>query len=363
MVARTATLAASVSLLVAGAVAGASGAPAAASAFASHAAPTVLLGTAVACTTGGACAPLLPPTANGTTTADGLALSADDGVAALAACDASADADACYGAHAFGLTNEYRAQAGRPPLAYNRYLSRLSLAWSRKMAAGAPFAHQDIARIPGPPGTYTSAENIAGGRGGSEAPSAVAVRLWIESEGHRANLLGGATHVGLGVTRTAGGVWRATQMFATCHPRGNGACPADESGAAPAPTAAPTPAPAPTPALAPAPGNGGGDGRDGGDGAPEPTRVGWYNSPWVQMCKVSTCTRRGATNWCWFNNWTRCADFATRIPCSAAAFCVAGVPAAPVCGSNGVTYATECLLNVASCKAGFSISVAKLVAC
>ena len=63
-------------------------------------------------------------------------------------------------------------------------------------------------------------ENLAMTAGGAEAMPAQVVRLWLDSPGHRRNLLqADFTLSGIGVARTGDGHWYVTQVYARPLPR------------------------------------------------------------------------------------------------------------------------------------------------
>ncbi|MBQ9120807.1 MAG: SafA/ExsA family spore coat assembly protein [Clostridia bacterium] len=112
------------------------------------------------------------------------------------------------------LVNEIRVQNGLKPLAYNWELSRVARYKSQDMKDNRYFSH--TSPVYGSPFqmmknfgiTYRSAgENIARGQA---SPQAV-VNAWMNSSGHRANILN-ASFTEIGVGYVAGGnYW--TQMF------------------------------------------------------------------------------------------------------------------------------------------------------
>lgn len=108
------------------------------------------------------------------------------------------------------LTNQQRAAAGLAPLRPNPLLFRAARAHSENMAAARQLSHF----LGGGVGSRLHAvgygwsgcgENIAAGQTSPEE----AVRSWMGSPGHRANIMGGYTEVGLAVSGT---YW--TQIFA-----------------------------------------------------------------------------------------------------------------------------------------------------
>ena len=112
------------------------------------------------------------------------------------------------------LTNEERAKAGLPALKVDVNLSKVAREKSSDMQRNNYFAHQsptygspfDMMKKFGI--TYKSAgENIAMGQ---KTPTEV-VQAWMNSEGHRANILNGSyTHIGVGHVAN-GNYW--TQQF------------------------------------------------------------------------------------------------------------------------------------------------------
>ncbi|MFI1980350.1 CAP domain-containing protein [Streptomyces wedmorensis] len=113
------------------------------------------------------------------------------------------------------LVNERRRVAGLPPLRIDERLRQSSRAHSEDMAARDFFSHEDPAGVspadrmsaagyPAP-----AAENIARGQPGPAA----AMRAWMNSPGHRRNILRvGVTTIGVGVHFGPGGPWW-TQNF------------------------------------------------------------------------------------------------------------------------------------------------------
>lgn len=121
---------------------------------------------------------------------------------------------------AYQLTNEFRATQGLPPLTWNDGMALIGKGHSDDMAAGrVPFSHQGFNnRFRAFPFRFTrgGAENVAMNAGIADVAK-VAVDGWINSPGHRKNMLGNFNYSGIGVTQGAQGAWYLTQLFALAH--------------------------------------------------------------------------------------------------------------------------------------------------
>jgi uncharacterized protein YkwD len=117
-----------------------------------------------------------------------------------------------YAASLLCVVNDQRRQFGRRQLAPQRNLARAAGRHSSEMVAGAYFAHtspdgvtfvdrlQQANFIPRSD-RWRAGENLAAGRGTLGTPASI-VQGWMNSKGHRRNLLDpGYTMVGIGVTR------------------------------------------------------------------------------------------------------------------------------------------------------------------
>ena len=81
------------------------------------------------------------------------------------------------------------------------------------MAENATLAHADLSDLRRRCAASGAAENVAFFSGG-DLDAATALKAWMGSPGHRANILGPElTHLGVGVARTSGGAWYLTQDF------------------------------------------------------------------------------------------------------------------------------------------------------
>ncbi|PRH77928.1 SCP-like extracellular, partial [Streptomyces solincola] len=113
------------------------------------------------------------------------------------------------------LVNDERAKVGCRPLTASGKLDSLAGAHSRDMAARGYFSHTDPdGRTPWDRASAAgvsglAAENIARG----QADAAAVMESWMNSEGHRANILNcDYTTLGVGVQFGSGGPWW-TQNF------------------------------------------------------------------------------------------------------------------------------------------------------
>lgn len=113
--------------------------------------------------------------------------------------------------------NRYRANQGLSPLSLDSQITEQARIHSRNMASGrVGFSHdgfngraQAIAKvIP----LSSAAENVAYNQGYSD-PATQAVQGWINSSGHRANIVGAYNKTGIGVAKNARGQYYYTQIF------------------------------------------------------------------------------------------------------------------------------------------------------
>jgi uncharacterized protein YkwD len=115
----------------------------------------------------------------------------------------------------FRRVNDERAARNLPPLAWDGTLANLASDWSDTMAQTGSFQHRDLqttARQPGFAGVYAGmGENIAYTTG--TRSSGNLHQLWMNSAGHRANILQpGFDAIGIGVTCVNGSIY-ATENF------------------------------------------------------------------------------------------------------------------------------------------------------
>lgn len=123
-------------------------------------------------------------------------------------------------AHLYRLLAASRSEAGLAELTKHDDVAAVAAAWSRHLADhGKPLAHNPRYAEQIPSGWRAAGENVAwiseGGRG---TPEEIAQRMhqgWLDSPGHRANMLNrDYTHVGIGVAFSAEHGYYLTQVFA-----------------------------------------------------------------------------------------------------------------------------------------------------
>ncbi|MBH0116515.1 cell wall-binding repeat-containing protein [Salinibacterium sp. NG253] len=101
------------------------------------------------------------------------------------------------------LVNEARAAEGLGPLKLNSSLSSVSSKWAYQMAANGAMTHNPSYSSQIPSGWTRAGENVARGW-----PSATAVHdAWMDSAGHRANIMGDYTDIGIAFVTSGGTTW------------------------------------------------------------------------------------------------------------------------------------------------------------
>lgn len=115
----------------------------------------------------------------------------------------------------FTSLNAARSAAGLTPLAYSAALESVASGWTSSMAASGVLAHNPSYSAQIPAGALTFGENV--GYAGGFADDAATIHAgWMDSAGHRENILrGGFTQVGIGYVVAADGTAWATQVFAS----------------------------------------------------------------------------------------------------------------------------------------------------
>jgi uncharacterized protein YkwD len=122
---------------------------------------------------------------------------------------------------AFELINERRREAGLLPLEWNDRVAAIARAHSQHMAATKFFSHKDRngllvndrADKLGVSNWRAIGENIAFNRGFDD-PVTTAVANWMDSRGHRENLLNNDwTESGIGLAIAGDGSYYFTQVF------------------------------------------------------------------------------------------------------------------------------------------------------
>ena len=106
------------------------------------------------------------------------------------------------------MVNQSRGAAGLGPLTLSSSVSSVANAWALQMAANGAMTHNPNYADQIPSGWSRAGENVA--RGWS-TPTAVE-DAWMDSPGHRANILGDFTHIGISFITSGGTTW-AVQNF------------------------------------------------------------------------------------------------------------------------------------------------------
>ena len=133
-------------------------------------------------------------------------------------------------------TNVARVAQGLSALAHNSGLDAVAQAWAQRMATTG-FAHNPDYSTQIPAGWTRASENIAAGY-----TAATVVTAWLNSPGHRTNIMAAVTDIGVGFYAAPGGTTYLVQNFAAYAPGTLGAA-----------MRIVTPTPTPTPTMTPTP--------------------------------------------------------------------------------------------------------------
>lgn len=111
------------------------------------------------------------------------------------------------------LVNAHRSSLGKEPLATNNLATRLSEAHTRYMIAQNDISHDNFDdradRLFNEENAKSVSENVA-----AKQQSAKAVmEAWLNSQGHRENIEGNFTHIGISAIKNDVGQYYYTQLF------------------------------------------------------------------------------------------------------------------------------------------------------
>jgi uncharacterized protein YkwD len=117
----------------------------------------------------------------------------------------------------FQEINDYRQSQNLPPLTWNGEISQQARKHSEAMANGQlPLSHEGfeerIEAIAKTVSYRSAAENVASNQGHAN-PGQQAVQGWLNSSGHRRNIVGNYDLTGVGVAKNAQGEYYFTQIF------------------------------------------------------------------------------------------------------------------------------------------------------
>jgi uncharacterized protein YkwD len=114
------------------------------------------------------------------------------------------------GSGILGETNSARMNAGRPALSVSSCLADLAQRHAERIAAAQRLFHQDLNAVASACGMSIAGENVAMNYTGASAM----VDQWMDSSGHRENLLDGRfSLIGVGVAQARDGAWYGVQVF------------------------------------------------------------------------------------------------------------------------------------------------------
>ena len=116
-----------------------------------------------------------------------------------------------YARQVFAATNGNRAAHGVAALKLNDCLKHAAIRQAKAMARQEQIFHQDLGRVMTDCKLNTAGENVAYGY---RSGTSVVNDGWMNSEGHRANILNPSfTLIGIGARQGHDGKWYAAQVF------------------------------------------------------------------------------------------------------------------------------------------------------
>ena len=122
----------------------------------------------------------------------------------------AAGPETAYARQAFAATNDARADAGLKALRKNRCLQKFAKAQAKLMAQHEEMFHQELGPILSRCGLSGVGENVAYGYASGRS---VVDDGWMNSEGHRANILGSYRLMAIGARKGHDGRWYVAQVF------------------------------------------------------------------------------------------------------------------------------------------------------